>query len=110
MVSKKIKNVDELIQKYIEELVKQIPVKFIILYGSYAKGNPRDWSDIDLIVVSPAFKGGTEEDYLLLSRAARKITPQIEAIPLRPEDLENYEKGDFIDEVLKNGKKIYRAA
>lgn len=110
MVGKKIKNIDELIQKYIQELLKQIPVKLVILYGSYAKGTPRDWSDIDLVVVSSAFGGGTEEDYLLLSRVARKITPQIEAIPLRPEDLENYEKGDFIDEILKNGKQLYKAA
>ena len=29
---------------------------------------------------------------------------------LRPKDLQNYESGDFIDEVLNTGKVIYKAA
>lgn len=110
MVEKKIKNLKPLLERYIKLLEEQIPVELVILYGSYAHGKERDWSDIDLIVVSPAFKGGTEEDYLLLSRIARKITPQIEAIPFRPKDLQHYERGDFIDEVLNTGKIIYKAA
>jgi len=27
----------------------------IILYGSFAKGRPHEWSDIDVIVVAPEF-------------------------------------------------------
>lgn len=110
MVKKKIRNLNILLKKYIGLIKNQIPVELVVLYGSYARGTSRDWSDIDLIVVSPAFHGGTKEDYLLLSRAARKVTPQIEAIPFRPKDLENYESGDFIDEVLKTGRVIYKAA
>ncbi len=108
MVKKRIKNLDEILKKFIQLVEKQIPVDIVILYGSYAKGTPRDWSDIDLIVVSSAFRGGTEEDYLLLSRIARGITPQIEAIPFRPKDLKEYERGDFIDEVLSTGKVVYK--
>ena len=110
MAEKKIKNIEFVLRKYISLLKKQIPVTMVILYGSYARGKPNEWSDIDLIVVSPAFHGGTKEDYLLLCRTARKITPQIEAIPYRPVDLEKYESGDFIDEILSTGKIIYKAA
>lgn len=110
MVEKKIKNLKKKINEYVELLRKEIPVEMVILFGSYSRGNPRDWSDVDLVVISPAFHGGTEEDYLLLSRAARKITPQIEAIPFRPIDIKEYEKGDFIDEVLRTGKIVYKAA
>jgi len=110
MVKKRIKNLKAILKKYRELLEEQIPVEQIILYGSYARGTPRDWSDIDLIVVSPAFHGGTKEDYLLLSRTARKVTPQIEAIPLKPEDIKNCEAGDFIDEILNTGKVIYKKA
>lgn len=108
MVAKKIRNVGAVIRRYIDLLEEQIPVTMVILYGSYARGAPRDWSDIDLIVVSPAFHGGTKEDYLLLSRTARQVTPQIEAIPYRPEDIRSRERGDFIDEALNTGRIVYK--
>jgi predicted nucleotidyltransferase len=42
-------------QKAIDQVVKQIVEKFkpqkIILFGSYAKGNPRPESDVDLLIV-----------------------------------------------------------
>ena len=42
-------------QKAIDQVVKQIVEKFkpqkIILFGSYARGNPRPESDVDLLVV-----------------------------------------------------------
>lgn len=110
MVKKRIRNLKPILNRYLRLLREQIPVEMVVLYGSYARGAPRDWSDIDLIVVSTAFNGGTKGDYLLLSRTARKVTPQIEALPFRPADLKNYEKGDFLDEVLSTGKIIYKAA
>lgn len=110
MVGKRIKNLNKILKDYVNLLKKQIRLEMVILYGSYARGTPRDWSDIDIVIVSSSFKGGTKEDYLLLGRIARKITPQIEAIPFRPEDFSNHEEGDFIDEVLTTGKIIYKAA
>jgi predicted nucleotidyltransferase len=42
-------------QKAIDQVVEQIVEKFkpqkIILFGSYARGNPRPESDVDLLVV-----------------------------------------------------------
>ena len=42
-------------QKAIDEVVRQIAENFhpqqIILFGSYARGNPRPESDVDLLVV-----------------------------------------------------------
>ena len=42
-------------QKAIDEVVEQIVEKFkpqkIILFGSYARGNPRPESDVDLLVI-----------------------------------------------------------
>lgn len=110
MVKKRVKNLKKLLNLYIKVLQKSIPVDMVILYGSYARGQPRDWSDIDLIVVSSLFNGGTIDDYLLLSRAARKVTPQIEAIPYKPSDIRGRVKGGFIDEIMKSGKIIYKAS
>ncbi len=33
------------------------PIQRMIFFGSYAYGKPHKWSDIDLIMVSPDFRG-----------------------------------------------------
>ena len=40
----------------IEQLRCEIPIKEIILFGSYAKGNPKEYTDIDLAVIADRFK------------------------------------------------------
>lgn len=46
----------ESIQHYLDVVQWQgIPVDFAVLYGSFARGEATEWSDIDLMVVSPLF-------------------------------------------------------
>jgi predicted nucleotidyltransferase len=53
--------VDHLIEKYRKEALPRLMEEFkpdkVILFGSRAKGNAQKSSDIDLIVISPYFKG-----------------------------------------------------
>ena len=42
----------EAIKSYITPIAKKYPIDSIILYGSYARGDASDTSDIDLIVES----------------------------------------------------------
>jgi len=45
---------EELLQKLkkkIEELAKELPISFVVLFGSYAHGNYTVASDVDLLVV-----------------------------------------------------------
>ena len=39
-----------------KSLSREIPIKKMILFGSYATGKTHRWSDIDLIVVSNKFR------------------------------------------------------
>jgi predicted nucleotidyltransferase len=40
------------VKKYLNELLRLgIPVQYGILFGSYARGNNQQWSDIDLLVI-----------------------------------------------------------
>lgn len=41
-------------------LSKHLPIRKLILFGSFAKGKAHEFSDIDLIIVSPKFK---EKDF-----------------------------------------------
>jgi predicted nucleotidyltransferase len=84
MVEKRIKNLKEVLMNYRKGLEKKkIRVQQMILFGSYARGTPHDYSDIDIAVILPDFQGGTKKDYLLLDRTAREITPLIEAFPYK---------------------------
>ena len=40
-----------------ETINREVPVDKLLFFGSFAKGNPHRWSDIDLIIVSQKFKG-----------------------------------------------------
>ena len=56
----------------------------VILHGSYARGDFNAWSDVDLIVVSPAFQGVRFLDRL--SGPTSLIPPGYEVIPWTPSE------------------------
>jgi len=95
----------ELVKRYIQELKRNnIPVQEAIIFGSYAKGNPKEESDIDVALISTAFTGDRFEDRRKIVPLRRNIDNRIEPIPFRPEDF--YEGGNFADEIRKTGKVI----
>jgi len=82
-----------------------IPVQSVYLFGSYARGNPRLWSDIDVAVVSARFGKDFTKESVLLNRIADTINPLIEAHPLHPRDLSD-PWSTFSQEILKTGKRV----
>ncbi len=46
----------DLIMEYVEVLGDEIDVERAILTGSYARGCPREWDYIDLVIISPYFE------------------------------------------------------
>jgi len=42
----------KIIRGFITELRRAIPIKEFILFGSYVQSNPKEYSDIDLAVIS----------------------------------------------------------
>lgn len=107
MVKKTIsKKVKKEIDKYIEILKEdKLPIKEVILYGSYAKGNPRRWSDIDLCIVSSKFKNSGETmEYLWKKRKIFDVNYAIEPIGFSPKDFR--ESNSLIEEIKKTGIRI----
>jgi hypothetical protein len=98
-------SVIEAVKKYIRELERNnIPIQEAIVFGSYAKGDPKEESDIDIALVSTAFTGDRFEDRRKIVPLRRKIDNRIEPIPFRPEDFE--QGGNLVDEIKKTGKAI----
>ena len=52
----------------------------VYLYGSYSKGNPNPWSDIDVAVIIPTLEGDWLKLTMALNRNVRKVNLRIEPI------------------------------
>ncbi len=76
----------ESVQNYLRAVVeKGIPVRFGVLYGSYAKGTDHKWSDIDVLVVSPIYddvEQRTHKNWADLWVIAAHTDARIEPIPV----------------------------
>ncbi|CDX03486.1 RelA/SpoT [Desulfitobacterium hafniense] len=48
-------SVQDIIESYVQKIGKQIPIEKAILFGSYAKGNYDNESDIDIAIFSDYF-------------------------------------------------------
>lgn len=95
--------IEEIIKQYTSKLADLgIGVERVILFGSYAKGHPREDSDIDLIVVSKDFeKMNIRERLEILGIASARIMQPIQAKGYTPQEMESNEKDSFLAEVLE---------
>ncbi len=100
-------------QKAIDQVVEQIVEKFkpekIILFGSYARGNPRPESDVDLLVVMDTPLKESKQS--LEIRRYLDILFGLDLIVHTPKKLkERVDMGDwFLRDVLKEGKVLYES-
>lgn len=93
-------------QKILES--KGIKVSKLILYGSYANGNAREDSDIDVVVISDDFTGkGYWERIDILSDAIYQIFEPIEAIAMTPQEWDSGQS--MIVDFAKQGKVMFSA-
>jgi len=84
-----------------------IEVSQIILYGSYAKGKPKEYSDIDIAVVSPTFeKLDIFKRQEVLSIAHHGFDEPIEPIGLTPNQIK--EKKGLVREILVTGVILFK--
>lgn len=96
-----------LLEDYRRALVEAgIPVERLILFGSRAKGYAKEWSDIDLCVVSKAFGRDPFAEMVKLKKIAARIEPLIEPHAFHPNDLNPLDP--LASEVLTHGKTVYQ--
>lgn len=98
-------DVHAVVGEYIARVEKVLPVERAILFGSCAKGNAGEYSDIDIAIVSPAFTDMPRLDgFLLLMREARPLRVDIQPLPFAPGDL--VEPSGILEEILNTGLEI----
>ena len=102
----------EVIENILERLLAGYTPQKVILFGSYAYGNPRPGSDIDLLIIKE-----TSERFIdrwvtvrrLLSDPRRTVP--LETIVLTPQEVsKRLVIGDqFLAEILEKGEVLYAA-
>jgi predicted nucleotidyltransferase len=99
-------------QKAIDQVVEQIVEKFkpqkIILFGSYARGNPRPESDVDLLVVT---KSSEKASKSLDIRRHLDVMFGLDLVVYTSKRLkERVDMGDwFLRDILKEGEVLYES-
>ncbi len=97
---------ENLIHKYYQVLRNNnVSVEQIILFGSHAKKEFSNSSDVDICVVSKSFGDDSFSEMIDLSKLAVDVDPLIEPHPYNPKDLQN--KWDSLaQEITKHGIRI----
>ena len=93
------------IERYTKNLKKHnLYIKKVVLFGSFAGGEGKKWSDIDLCVVSPDFKDAWQaSEFLWKYRDIKDVRYVIEPIGF-PEKDYLCDEGDFlIQNIKRNG-------
>ena len=99
---------DKIVEGFIRKLADEIPVEEVILFGSYARGKAKKYSDIDLAIISDWFCGRSYiENMQYLSRFAASHNSLIEALPFTCEEYKKLDKRTFLASIVKTGRKYH---
>lgn len=101
----KIKSVKAILLDYKTLLQRDnFPVKKIILYGSYAKGSYKPYSDIDVCVISNKFSEKRDYYETYLWKKALDIDSRIEPVGYHPKNFKDIDP--LVNEIKKHGIEI----
>lgn len=78
--------VTESVERFLTALRRIRRVEAAYLYGSQVQDYAREWSDIDLAVISPDFEHDLFQERLVLLRLAAEVDDRIEPSPFAPAD------------------------
>jgi len=97
--------VRNLVEEYAKVVIKHMLVKSIILYGSYARGDNKKGSDIDVAVIVPreAVSKDILNDMAKLFKWTRDISLDIEPVLL----IDGEDKSGFQEHIMSYGEVIY---
>lgn len=100
--------VSRTLPKAIKRIVSELKPEKIILFGSYAYGNPTPDSDVDLLVIMDT-KASYKERYLAVARLLRPRSFPVDIIVKTPKEIEKALKTNsfFTKEIYTKGVVLY---
>ncbi|MEG0595141.1 MAG: nucleotidyltransferase domain-containing protein, partial [Christensenella sp.] len=87
------------VERYAQAVTREFKPHFILLYGSYATGNAREESDIDVAVVFDGYKGEWLKDSARLWKLAFAVNHDIEPILVDS----TKDRSGFVADIFKTG-------
>jgi uncharacterized protein len=108
-----VHRVAERLEPYLAALVDRIHPERVILFGSYAYGEPRDDSDFDLLVVRRGITSEKQSNLEIL-RALRDVPaerPSFTILSKTPEKVQERlaVKSPFYEDIVGKGVELYAA-
>ena len=106
--AKAVKVTEELLNEIVRKIVENFKVEKIILFGSYAWGKPREWSDIDLLIVMKTdLRPALQAAKIGCLFFPREIP--MDFIALTPHDVKEKLSGGwpFYEKIFSKGKTLY---
>ena len=100
--------VAETLPNAVEKIVNELDPEKIVLFGSYARGNPTPDSDVDLLVILDTEKPRKERVVEVSLLLYPRLFP-VDILVKTPQEIEDeLKKGNFfIQEILEKGKVLY---
>jgi predicted nucleotidyltransferase len=99
--------IETIVQQYIADVRKAMPIDKVYLYGSYAAGTQRDNSDVDICFFSKYFESCRSLDVLtelfyLKIKYDKDVLIEPNAFPTSELNNDN----PFVKEILRTGREI----
>ena len=101
--------IGDVLRSVVTQLEPGISVEKIILFGSYASGTPKKWSDIDIAIVSPSFSDvPIWRRQELLAESLPDADARLSPLGYSPGELSK--PTPFLREIIRTGRVVYQAA
>ncbi|PIP41623.1 hypothetical protein CO110_04485 [Candidatus Desantisbacteria bacterium CG_4_9_14_3_um_filter_40_11] len=99
---------EEVIRDIRDKIINHFHPEMVILFGSYASGNPKKGSDLDLLVVRDSDIPRHKRS-IPIRRLFRGYMIPMDIIVYTPSEVERDKNimGSFIHDILSRGRKLY---
>jgi predicted nucleotidyltransferase len=109
-IPKRVQVTEDVLRGITDCIVETFHPEKVILFGSYAYGNPTPDSDVDLLVIMESRKRSAERIAEISLRCRPPFVP-LEIVALTPGEIRRRlaDYDPFLEEVLEKGRVLYEA-